>query len=41
VRHRLGLDPTVVSGPFITTAVNGAGLVLYFYFAIARLLLGW
>jgi magnesium transporter len=37
LRH-LGLDPAIVSGPFITTIVDGTGLVLYF--EIARRLLG-
>jgi magnesium transporter len=34
---RLRLDPAVVSGPFITTIVDGTGLVIYF--EIARWLL--
>jgi magnesium transporter len=37
VVHRLRLDPAVVSGPFITTIVDGTGLVIYF--EIARRLL--
>jgi magnesium transporter len=37
VLRRIGLDPAVVSGPFITTVVDGTGLVLYF--EIARRLL--
>ncbi|HEY8415713.1 MAG TPA: magnesium transporter, partial [Thermaerobacter sp.] len=37
VLHRLGVDPAVVSGPFITTLVDGTGL--FIYFTIARLLL--
>ncbi|PZN13142.1 MAG: magnesium transporter [Bacillota bacterium] len=37
VLHRLGVDPAVVSGPFITTLVDGTGLFLYF--TIASLLL--
>lgn len=36
--HRLRLDPAVVSGPFITTVVDGTGL--FMYFTIARMLLG-
>ena len=36
--HRLGVDPAVVSGPFITTLVDGTGLFLYF--TVARLMLG-
>jgi magnesium transporter len=31
------LDPAVVSGPFITTIVDGTGLIIYF--EIARYLL--
>lgn len=38
VLRRIGLDPAIVSGPFITTIVDGTGLVLYF--EIARRLLG-
>jgi magnesium transporter len=30
VLRRLRLDPAVVSGPFITTVVDGTGLVIYF-----------
>ena len=30
VLRRLRLDPAVVSGPFITTIVDGTGLVIYF-----------
>jgi magnesium transporter len=37
VLRRVGLDPAIVSGPFITTIVDGTGLVLYF--EIARRLL--
>ena len=37
VLRRLRLDPAIVSGPFITTVVDGTGLVLYF--EIARRLL--
>jgi magnesium transporter len=36
--HRLRLDPAVVSGPFITTIVDGTGLILYF--EIAKFMLG-
>ncbi len=35
--RKLRLDPAVVSGPFITTLVDGTGLIIYF--SIARLLL--
>ena len=35
--RRLGLDPAIVSGPFITTIVDGTGLIIYF--AIARYVL--
>lgn len=38
VLHRLKIDPAVVSGPFITTLVDGTGLFLYF--SIARWMLG-
>jgi magnesium transporter len=37
VLRRLRLDPAVVSGPFITTIVDGTGLIIYF--EIARYLL--
>jgi magnesium transporter len=33
VLRRLRLDPAVVSGPFITTIVDGTGLVIYFELA--------
>ncbi|HEY8449580.1 MAG TPA: magnesium transporter, partial [Bacillota bacterium] len=36
--HRLRIDPAVVSGPVITTLVDGTGLFLYL--TMARLLLG-
>ncbi|MGE3911777.1 MAG: magnesium transporter, partial [Chloroflexota bacterium] len=36
--RRLRIDPAVVSGPFITTLVDGTGL--FMYFTIARLMLG-
>jgi magnesium transporter len=35
---RMGTDPAVVSGPLITTLADAAGL--FFYFSIARLILG-
>lgn len=35
--HRLKIDPAVVSGPFITTLVDGTGLMIYF--TIAELIL--
>lgn len=38
ILHRLKVDPAVVSGPFITTLVDGTGLFLYF--TIARYMLG-
>lgn len=38
VLYRLKIDPAVVSGPFITTLVDGTGLFLYF--TIARMMLG-
>jgi magnesium transporter len=34
---RIGIDPAVVSSPFITTTVDASGLVIYFL--VARLLL--
>ncbi|WP_040667936.1 magnesium transporter, partial [Nitrolancea hollandica] len=37
VLHRLGVDPAVVSAPFISTLVDGTGLVIYF--TVARLIL--
>lgn len=38
VLNRLKIDPAVVSGPFITTLVDGTGL--FMYFTIARQMLG-
>jgi magnesium transporter len=38
VLRRLGVDPAVVSAPFISTLVDGTGLIIYF--EIARLVLG-
>lgn len=38
VARRLGLDPAVVSAPFITTFVDATGLIVYFL--IARAVLG-
>jgi magnesium transporter len=35
--HRLKIDPAVVSGPLITTLVDGTGLIIYFN--IAKLIL--
>jgi magnesium transporter len=40
VLRRLRLDPAVVSGPFITTIVDGTGLVIYFELARWLLHLG-
>ena len=40
VVKRFGLDPAVVSGPFITTIVDGTGLVIYFELARRILNLG-
>ena len=31
--HRVGLDPAIVSAPFIATAVDATGLVIYFSWA--------
>lgn len=36
--RRLGLDPALMSAPFITTAVDVLGVLIYFN--IARLMLG-
>lgn len=36
--HRLRVDPAVVSGPLITTLVDGTGL--FIYLSVARLMLG-
>lgn len=36
--HRLKVDPALVSGPLITTVVDGTGL--FIYFTLARLMLG-
>jgi magnesium transporter len=35
---RLGIDPAVVSAPFVTTIVDATGLLVYFL--IARVILG-
>jgi len=35
--ERLGLDPTVLSSPLITTLVDATGLVIYFSIAKAIL----
>jgi magnesium transporter len=37
VAHRIGIDPAVVSAPFITTTVDATGLVIYFLVARALL----
>jgi magnesium transporter len=37
VLRRIGVDPAVVSGPMITTLVDGTGLILYF--EVAKLLI--
>jgi magnesium transporter len=34
---RVGLDPAVVSAPFITTFVDATGLLVYFFIAQAVL----
>jgi magnesium transporter len=36
--QRIGIDPTVLSAPFVTTLVDGTGL--FIYFTIANLILG-
>jgi magnesium transporter len=38
ILHKLKIDPAVVSAPFISTLVDGTGLLLYF--EVARLMLG-
>ncbi len=38
--HRLGIDPAVATGPFITTANDVVGLLIYFALAAALLGLG-
>lgn len=38
VAKRLGVDPAVVSAPFITTFVDATGLIVYFL--VARAVLG-
>ncbi|WP_442600527.1 magnesium transporter [Paenibacillus sp. KN14-4R] len=37
ILHKLKADPAVISGPFITTLVDGTGLIIYF--TIAKLIL--
>lgn len=37
ILHKLKADPAVVSGPFITTLVDGTGLIIYF--TVARIVL--
>jgi len=38
VADRIGIDPTVVSGPVMSTLVDATGL--YIYFTIAKVVLG-
>jgi magnesium transporter len=38
VLRRFNVDPAVVSAPFITTLVDGTGLLIYF--SIAKVILG-
>ncbi len=38
ILHRLKVDPALVSGPLITTVVDGTGLFLYF--SLAKIMLG-
>jgi len=33
VAHRLGIDPTILSGPMMTTLIDGTGLLIYFSLA--------
>jgi magnesium transporter len=37
VAHRLGIDPAVISAPFISTLVDATGLLIYFSIAIVLL----
>jgi magnesium transporter len=37
VAHKLGIDPTVVSAPLITTLVDASGL--FIYFSVAHLMI--
>lgn len=34
---KVGIDPAVVSGPMITTVIDGTGLIIYF--TIARMVI--
>jgi magnesium transporter len=36
--RRLGVDPAIATGPFVTTAMDGVGLAIYL--SVATLLLG-
>jgi magnesium transporter len=36
--QKLGIDPTVVSAPLITTLVDASGL--FIYFSVAHLMIG-
>jgi len=38
--HRVGVDPAVATGPFITTANDIVGLLIYFGLAAALLGIG-
>jgi magnesium transporter len=38
--HRIGVDPAVATGPFITTANDIVGLLIYFGLAASLLGLG-
>jgi magnesium transporter len=38
IMHRMGADPAVATGPFVTTSVDIIGITAYF--AIAQALLG-
>ena len=33
VTHAIRIDPTIISGPLMTTLIDGTGLILYFSLA--------
>jgi magnesium transporter len=37
IMHRLNIDPAIATGPFVTTAVDILGLLLYFWLATVLL----
>jgi magnesium transporter len=34
IAHRFGIDPTILSGPLMTTLIDGTGLLIYFSLAV-------